>query len=80
MWYLRDASWPEPNLALLQASLAQTGMTINDQQAANWRSVIADRITAMDWDRVIADVSPFLERSNELAMLTRENMINHFKI
>lgn len=80
MWYLSDSSWPEPNLAFLQASLAQTGMTMSDRQVANWRSLIGDRIAAMDWDLVIADVSPFLERSEELAMLNRENVLGLLRI
>ena len=33
----------------------------------------------MDWDLVVADVSPFLERSEEIAMLTRENVLGLLK-
>ena len=75
VWYLSDLSWPEPNLRLLQASLAQTGMELTDRQISAWRGLMADRITAMEWDRVVADVSPFLERTEDLAMLTRENVL-----
>ena len=75
VWYLSDPSWPEPNLPLLQASLAQTGMELTDNQIADWRSLVADRIASMEWIRLVADVSPFLERTEDVAMLTRENVL-----
>ena len=74
-WYLSDPSWPEPNLPQLRASLAQTGVELTGQQVADWRDLVADRIAAMEWNRVIADISPFLERTEDLAMLTKENVL-----
>ncbi len=76
VWYLSDPSWPEPNLPLLQASLAQTGMVLDDRELSGWRTLVAERVSAMDWDRVLADVSPFLERSEDVAMLTRATVLN----
>ena len=76
VWYLSDPSWPEPNLPLLQASLAQTGMELTDRQISAWRSLIADRVAAMEWDRVVADVRPFLERAEDVGMLTRESVLH----
>ena len=75
VWYLSDPSWPEPNLPLLQASLAQTGMELTDRQISAWRDLVADRIAAMEWDRVVADVSPFLERREDLTLLARDNVL-----
>jgi predicted nucleotidyltransferase component of viral defense system len=79
VWYLSDPSWPEPNLPLLQASLAQTGIELTDQQISAWRSLVVDRIAAMEWNRVVADVSPFLERTEDVGMLTRENVLGLLK-
>ena len=79
VWYLSDPSWPEPNLPLLQASLAQTGIKLTDQQVAEWRGLVTDRIAAMEWNRVIADVRPFLERAEDLAMLRREYVLGLLK-
>ncbi len=76
VWYLSDPDWPEPNLPFLQASLKQTGMELTDDQIANWRALAADRINAMEWKKVVADVRPFLERSGEIALLTRENVLD----
>ncbi len=79
VWYLSDPAWPEPNLELLQASLAQTRMEMTDRQISAWRSLIADRVAAMEWDRVVADVRPFLERTEDVNMLTRENVLGLLK-
>jgi hypothetical protein len=79
IWYLSDSSWPEPNLPLLQASLAQTGMELTDRQVADWRDLVAERIAAMEWNRVVADVQPFLERSEDIAFLSRENVLSLLK-
>jgi predicted nucleotidyltransferase component of viral defense system len=76
MWYLSDPTWPEPNLRLLQSSLAQTGMDKSEKEAADWRTIIADRLAGMEWERVVADVQPFLERADEIELLTRENILN----
>ncbi len=79
LWYLSDPSWPEPNLALLEASLAQTGMELHAGRLSDWRTLVAERVSAMDWDRVVADVSPFLERSEDIAMLTRATVLDLLK-
>ncbi|TVR29285.1 MAG: hypothetical protein EA404_15265 [Spirochaetaceae bacterium] len=42
IWYLSDPAWPQPNLLLLRASLAQTGMHLSSEQAADWRKLIAE--------------------------------------
>lgn len=75
LWYLGDPTWPHPNLALLKASLRQTGREVGDSEIADWRTLVADRVGRMDWGRVIADVAPFLERQEEIEMLTPENVL-----
>lgn len=79
VWYLGDPTWPEPNLPLLRTSLAQTGMELSDGAVGDWRTMVSEKITAMDWERVVADVSPFLERSAETELLTRENVLGLLK-
>lgn len=75
VWYLSDPTWPEPNLPLLRASLAQTGMELTEEDVIEWRKVVAYRVAGMDWDRVIADVSPFLENPEDVALLTGKNVL-----
>lgn len=75
LWYLSDRTWPAPNLQLLNNALQQTGWQgplITDH---NWRSETARRLRTFDWDKVIADVQPFIEKQTELNMLTKNNLL-----
>ena len=69
MWYLSDRTWPEPNIAFLNNALKQT----------NWREETALKISKYDWDKVIADVRPFVEKQRDLEMLTKETLIQLLK-
>lgn len=73
MWYLTQRPPVEPNLFLLQKALDQTqGAGRFDAQA--WRSLVQKRLAALDMDAIAADVRPFLERPQDAAFLTRENV------
>ena len=74
MWYLSDPGWPEPNLILLNHALAQTGGAGLDVDEGNWRALVWERLQQESWDRVLADVRPFLEREQDLDLLTQENL------
>jgi hypothetical protein len=74
VWYLSDRSWPAPNLAHLGNALAQTGWDGPAVSEENWRSLVLGRLESADWRTVRQDVEPFLERSQELALLTVENV------
>ena len=73
VWYLSDPTWPAPNLTLLNAALRQTGWAGEALHPENWRAAIRRRLDALAWDRVAADVRPFLEREADVELLTREN-------
>ena len=70
MWYLSDRTWPEPNIALLNNALQQTGWSGPAFTRDNWRQRIAARLAEFDWDKIIADVKPFIEKQSDLSMLT----------
>ena len=75
MWYLSDRTWPQPNLLLLNNALKQTsweGATLAEE---NWKHQIAVRVSEFDWNKVIADVKPFIEKQSDLQMLTLPNLI-----
>jgi len=76
VWYLADKTWPEPNFTLLNNALAQTGWSGPELTAANWRQLVAERLEEIDWDQAVKDVSPFLERSQDVGLLTVENARN----
>ena len=73
IWYLSDPTWPPPNLALLNAALRQTDWAGAELNARTWRETVAARIDVLDWDRAVADVRPFLERTADVESLTKEN-------
>jgi predicted nucleotidyltransferase component of viral defense system len=76
VWYLADRTWPEPNFTLLNNALAQTGWSGPKLTAANWRRMVAKRMEEIHWDRAVKDVLPFLERSQDVKLLTFENVKN----
>jgi predicted nucleotidyltransferase component of viral defense system len=75
MWYLSDRTWPEPNIVLLNNALKQTGWKGKEITDENWRKKTAIQISKYDWDKVITDVRPFVEKQRDLAILTKENLI-----
>jgi len=74
LWYLSDRDWPEPNLEFLNNALAQTHWEGPTVTTNTWRRCISQRLAALDWARVVADASPFLERRQDLQLLTLESL------
>lgn len=74
IWYLSDPGWPEPNLALLNNALAQTGWEGAEITASNWREMLRRRLAVFQWPRIRQDVQPFLETSADAALLTAESL------
>lgn len=72
VWYLSDRDWPEPNLVLLNNALAQTGSSRPPLERATWRAAVREKLENADFGRLAADVAPFLERPEELALLEKE--------
>lgn len=74
-WYLSDPDWPAPNLTLLNHALRQTGWTGAALTEQNWRETIADRLQTLSWDRLAADVRPFLEPGAGSDLFTQQNVM-----
>lgn len=74
LWYLSDPGWPAPNLTLLNNALRQTGWAAPYPNEENWRELARERLHGLAWDRVAADVRPFLEPAADLSLLTPENV------
>ena len=75
VWYLADRSWPGPNIAFLNAALGQTGWRGGVLSETNWRRIVADKAARIDWKAAREDVRPFVERSVDLELMTRENCL-----
>jgi hypothetical protein len=76
LWYLSDPTWPSPNLVFLNHALLQSGWIGDALTTENWRLFLRSRVQSLPWERLQADVSPFLERSADLQLLTRENLLH----
>jgi hypothetical protein len=76
VWYLTDRTWPEPNFTFLNNALTQTRWPGPKLTAANWRRIVMKRMEDIPWDRAMKDVSPFLEHSRDVNLLTLENIRN----
>ena len=74
-WYLADPEWPAPNLTLLNNALRQTGWTGPAATPDTWRELIADRLGSVDWQAAREDVSPFLERAEEVRLVSGEVLL-----
>ncbi|MHC5092345.1 MAG: nucleotidyl transferase AbiEii/AbiGii toxin family protein, partial [Planctomycetota bacterium] len=79
MWYLSDRTWPQPNLLLLNNALKQTAWEGAILAEDNWKQQIAVKVSEFDWNKVIADVKPFIEKQSDLQMLTLPNLIKLLK-
>jgi hypothetical protein len=73
IWYLSDPDWPNPNLTLLENALRQTGWDGPVLDEKNWQDILCQRLEKIDWKKIAADVKPFLEKSNDVALLTQDN-------
>jgi hypothetical protein len=40
----------------------------------NWRRLVAKRLEKIRWDQAVKDVSPFLERRQDVSLLTLQNV------
>ncbi len=75
IWYLSDPDWPPPNLRLLSAALRQTDWSGEEMTSTNWRRELTERLEHLDWDRVAKDMRPFLERTEDIGLVTKETAL-----
>jgi predicted nucleotidyltransferase component of viral defense system len=74
VWYLSQRPPVAPNLTLLQNALDQT-QGANRVDARRWMDEVKRRLLAWDMQALVEDVEPFLERPQDAALITRENLL-----
>ncbi len=74
-WYLADSTWPAPNLLQLNNALRQTAWDGPPATTENWRSLVGDKLATIDWQQALQDVTPFLERSEDTALISRDVLV-----
>lgn len=72
VWYLTEMRGLEPNRELLSNALAQTGHRAID--ANDWRAAVLAKLATLDWNAVLADLRPFVERPSDLESLSRDGV------
>lgn len=75
LWYLSDRNWPQPNIAFLSNALRQTGWQGEPVTIHNWKKLLLEKFESVDWERIVADVKPFLEHPEEIQLLNQANLI-----
>jgi predicted nucleotidyltransferase component of viral defense system len=73
VWYLTVHPGLAPNEQLLTNALVQTGQ--DAELAPNWRHVLRNRLLGLDWQQVIGDMKPFVERQSDLQQLAAEHVL-----
>jgi predicted nucleotidyltransferase component of viral defense system len=75
LWYLSDRNWASPNLTLLNNALAQTNWSGKAVTSENWKELVRAQIKSVSWEQVTSDVLPFLEDSQDVHLLTKQNLL-----
>ena len=69
LWYRSQRPPVEPNLTLLENALRQTQEQAVDP--GKWRGYVLEKLATIDERRMIDDVRPFLERTEDLSLMKR---------
>ncbi len=75
IWYLSDRTWPGPNIELLTNALQQTGWKGPKVTLMNWRELVCQHVETFQWKQVVRDAEPFLERAEDIDLLTKKNLL-----
>lgn len=73
IWYRAQRPSPQPNLVLLQNALDQTEGS-GTLDSAKWEDYVKDKLMTLDIPKLRADVQPFLERTGDADLITRDNL------
>jgi hypothetical protein len=79
IWYLSDKNWPDPNLVLLNHALAQTEWTGPSLTIGNWHEIVRAKIETISFEQALDDVRPFLGSSEDIGLLTKDNLLGLLK-
>lgn len=72
------SAWIKTPQLLYEAGLKQTEKI--PPTAKDWKSLLLKKFDQIDWQKIVQDVEKFLERPEELSLLTKENLASLIKI
>jgi predicted nucleotidyltransferase component of viral defense system len=79
IWYLSDKDWPDPNFALLNNALGQTEWAGPAVKNENWREIVHAKVESISFEQALDDVRPFLGDSEDISLLTKDNLLGLLK-
>ena len=59
----------------MNIALKQSGWGAPNVTPANWRGLIRNKLDTIDWEQALGDVSPFLERRQDMALISRDVLL-----
>jgi predicted nucleotidyltransferase component of viral defense system len=74
-WYRSRWKNLTPILGLLKNAIDQKPERISPFEPSEWASILRGNISRLDWKTVLRDVQPFIERTDDLHVFTRENVL-----
>ncbi len=74
LWYCSGQPPTEQNLELLRNALAQTAPELV-REASGWRRALSTKIRKAGFERLRADVEPFLERPQDAAIMSPDVIV-----
>ncbi|MDO9556263.1 MAG: nucleotidyl transferase AbiEii/AbiGii toxin family protein [Coriobacteriia bacterium] len=75
VWYASNRAWPAPNLAMLNASVLQSGWSGPGVTHENWRGFAWERLSRdADWESVRTDVERFVLKTPDVASVTAQSV------
>ena len=75
IWYLSDDGWLSPNFSFLNSALEQTNWGGDAVNRYNLKDILYHRMSGLQWNKVQDDLMPFIERQQDLSLVTRENCL-----
>ena len=75
-WYLNQPDWPPPNFAYLNNGLQHSEHSLPRITESNWKHVIREQATDLDWSAVLNDVEPFIFNLDKQTDFHQERLLN----
>ena len=80
LWYRTQIPPVDPDLNFLQSSLNQGLLDPKTAlQASDWKQLLETKSKAEDWNKLVMDVDPFLEKRSDKDLLQPEYFLNAIK-
>jgi predicted nucleotidyltransferase component of viral defense system len=74
-WYLNQPEWPAPNLAHLNQNMQQSGWTGDLLTSTNWKAMLRNQLSSIQWLLVLEDVGPFIIDQDDQGSFNKDHLL-----